>query len=320
MSLLTRGYRMALAGAVPLVLVACAESSVAPVQSTNAPRFGITTIPDDGGAVTVCKVANTGAPAQSFTFNWTRTTLVVGPNDGGIGSVGDETTGSFQLMPGECTDATDLATSPFGGGSLERIVIEEAALPSGWTLDDIDIVQGIPAAYTPPVPGTTDAFNVTDRTATIYINNDMSRRVTFEQTFTEEPPPPTIVCTRTIGYWKTRPHEAHLAANLPQTLGDAGPGQVVVTTVSQAQTILKIPVASNGIDKLKAQLLAAKLNGATSADPVIGSTVAAADAFLATHPSSSWSSLSGSEKSAVNALKDALDAWNNGETGPGHCD
>src|SRR5690606_31022219 len=163
--------------------------------SANAPRLEIIPSTGDGGEITVCKAPADG-PSQSFTFTWTRTVLVVGPNDAGKGNVGDETNGEFQLQPGGCTD---LPTSIFGGAGLERLVIVESAPPSGWDLTDIDIVQGIPGGYTPPAPGTTDAFDVPTRTATIYINDDMERRVTFTNTFTEEPPPPPpVVCTRTI--------------------------------------------------------------------------------------------------------------------------
>jgi hypothetical protein len=78
--------------------------------------------------------------------------------------------------------------------------------------------------------------------------------------------------------------------------------------------------SSNGINKLYAQLLGAKLNGASGADTsAVAAVIAAADAFLATHDTLSWSSLSDAQKSQVNSWMSSLDAYNNGQTGPGHC-
>ena len=53
-----------------------------------------------------------------------------------------------------------------------------------------------------------------------------------------------------------------------------------------------VKAASNGINKLYAQLLGAKLSGADGADgSVIAGVIAAADAFLANNNSLSWSGL-----------------------------
>ncbi len=85
-----------------------------------------------------------------------------------------------------------------------------------------------------------------------------------------------------------------------------------MTTVFQAVYILNQHDPSNGIDKLKAQLLAAKLNIANGADgSSIAGTIAAADSFLATHAEPAWSSLSSTDQQYVLSLKDALDTYNN---------
>jgi hypothetical protein len=137
--------------------------------------------------------------------------------------------------------------------------------------------------------------------------------------------PPETGCTRTPGYWKTHagfgPQADAVTPLLPISLGTAGGAKtVVVTTAAQAVAILKKDDSSNGIEKLYAHLLAAKLNLASGASgSSIASTIAAADAFLATHNAADWASLSGAQQAMVLGWKDALDAYNNGLSGPGHC-
>lgn len=136
-------------------------------------------------------------------------------------------------------------------------------------------------------------------------------------------------CTLTIGFWKT--HAGFTGKNpdrvtplLPQWLGTAGGAKSVqVTTASQAVTILsmELGVPSNGITKLYAQLLAAKLNIANGADgSAVAGTIAAADAFLATYDYTAWASLSKAQQKTVLGWMTMLDAYNNGYIGPGHCD
>lgn len=129
-------------------------------------------------------------------------------------------------------------------------------------------------------------------------------------------------CTLTIGYWKN--HPAAITPALPIWLGTSGGSKSVqVTSSSQAVTILGIPKPSNGIDKLDAQLLAAKLSISNGADSsAVAGTITAADNFLATHspsPSADWNSLSTALQSQVNCWATTLDNYNNGITGPGHC-
>lgn len=136
-------------------------------------------------------------------------------------------------------------------------------------------------------------------------------------------------CTLTIGFWKT--HAGFTGRNpdrvtplLPQWLGTAGGAKSVqVTTASQAVTILSMGLGepSNGITKLYAQLLGAKLNIANGADgSAVASTIAAADAFLAMYNQTAWTSLSKAQKQTVLGWMTMLDNYNNGYIGPGHCD
>lgn len=129
-------------------------------------------------------------------------------------------------------------------------------------------------------------------------------------------------CTLTIGYWKT--HAGFTGRNpdrvtqyLPISLGST-----VVSSASQAVDILSFQGnASNGINKLMAQLLAAKLNIANGADgSAVSSVISAADAFLSTYGPSSWTSLSKAQQKQVLQWMSTLDSYNNGYIGPGHCD
>ena len=144
-------------------------------------------------------------------------------------------------------------------------------------------------------------------------------------------PPPPAGCTLTIGFWKTHagfgPQADVVTPLLPKLLGTSGGTKTQnVTTAALAVQFLSfngsnnVFSASNGINKLYAQLLGAKLNFASGADgSAVAATVAAADAFLATHDSTAWNGLTKVQKAQVLAWMDGLDQYNNGLVGPGHC-
>lgn len=139
-------------------------------------------------------------------------------------------------------------------------------------------------------------------------------------------------CTRTIGYWKTHagfgPQDDVVTQYLPKLLGTSGGAKTqTVSTAAKAVQYLEfrgsnnVKDASNGINKLYAQLLAAKLNIASGASGgSIASTIAAADAFLANNDSLSWAGLSKGAKAQVLGWMSTLDSYNNGLVGPPHCD
>jgi hypothetical protein len=144
-------------------------------------------------------------------------------------------------------------------------------------------------------------------------------------------PQPSPGCTFTIGYWKNHAGEPKkhgfdpdvVTPLLPIRLGTlGGPKTVTVTTAHQAVLLLQFSgQASNGINKLYAQLLGAKLNIASGANPSsIASTINAADIFLATHNSADWSGLTKGEQQTVLGWMSTLDNYNNGVIGPGHCE
>lgn len=141
---------------------------------------------------------------------------------------------------------------------------------------------------------------------------------------------PCAGCTRTIGYWKTHagfgPQADQVSKWLPLWLGTPPPPckpnkSVNVTTAGQAVGLLSFSgEASNGINKLYAQLLAAKLNIAAGAGGgAIAATQTAADSFLAANNAANWAALSRTDRNNVLGWATLLDKYNNGLIGPGHC-
>ncbi len=136
-------------------------------------------------------------------------------------------------------------------------------------------------------------------------------------------------CTRTIGYWKTHdgsgPQEDVVTPLLPIWLGTAGGTKSIdVTNTTISHDILSQDVygsPKNGITKLYAQLLGAKLNAANDADiTLIADIIADADAFLAMYDWNDWDSLTKAQKGMVLEWAGTLDDYNNGLIGPIHCD
>jgi hypothetical protein len=129
----------------------------------------------------------------------------------------------------------------------------------------------------------------------------------------------TVKCTEvagntfTIGFWKNHSglgngNQADLISkNLPISLGS-----LQVTTVSQAVEILS-GMSSNGISKLYAQLLAAKLNIANGASSsTINTYINQADSFLMGKTAASWSTLSKADQKKVLGWMEKFDQYNNG--------
>ncbi len=136
-------------------------------------------------------------------------------------------------------------------------------------------------------------------------------------------------CTRSKGYWKNHvgfgPQDDELSSLLPIWLGEAdGESSLLVDTDSVAVAVLTMKTygtPSNGITKLYAQLLTAKLNIASGAlAHEVAATIEEADAFLADHTWSGWDRIDRQDNSVVLDWKDILDSYNNGEIGPGNCD
>jgi hypothetical protein len=179
-----------------------------------------------------------------------------------------------------------------------------------------------------------DAFLATHHSTEWHLLSASERAQVFEwakklEEYNERACPPNgggQGCTRTIGYWKNHagfgPQPDVVTALLPLWLGTSGGARSIqVTTAAQAVSLLDhSDNSSNGINKLYAQLLAAKLNIANGANgSAVQQTITLADLFLASHASSDWNSLSSTQRQQVLAWMETLDDYNNGRIGPGHC-
>lgn len=283
------------------VTAACVDSPIGPTPSDGVLGASATALankpPLDNtivGQAWVCK-DGTG-PATNFTF-------AVSVNGG--------TATNHSIALGTCTLVHSVPTV----GSHQAAVSVTEQVPAGWTLNSI-VIESNSSNTKHYLPDNNSPPNASAR-----ILNDVG--VVF--TFTNTADPSTGACTRTPGYWKNHAGNGKkqdvVTALLPIWLGTAGGAtSVQVTTSLQAIGILnRENDASDGINKLRAHLLATKLNLANGADgSVVASTIAAADAFLATH--GDWNALTAAEQAQVLAWKDVLDDYNNGRTGPGHCD
>ncbi len=136
-------------------------------------------------------------------------------------------------------------------------------------------------------------------------------------------------CTRSKGYWKNHagfgPQKDAVSDLLPIWLGF--PDSAAAFGVTDARTAVDIlqmktyGEPSNGITKLYAQLLAAKLNIAAGADgSAIDHAIEGADLFLGTHDWRSWESLSKTDQKQVLTWMGTLGEYNEGLIGPGACD
>lgn len=143
------------------------------------------------------------------------------------------------------------------------------------------------------------------------------------------PIPQATGCTHTIGYWKNHagfgPQEDLVTPLLPLWLGNAdGIASIAVPNARTAVAVLQMKFYGgpfNGITRLYARLLTAKLNIAAGADgSAVAEVIAAADNFLGGHTWRSWWSLSKTDRKQVLRWTTVLMQYNSGRIGPGACD
>ena len=161
-----------------------------------------------------------------------------------------------------------------------------------------------------PVTGATECFEPFSPTAVLSIDAGMY------------PEAVDLGCTLGKGYWKNHagfgPQNDMVSGLLPLTLGsmDVSDAQTAVDLLSQKV----YGQSSNGITKLYAHLLAAKLNIANGADDSdIADLVSAADDFLSNYSWEDWDSLGMEDRKQVSYWKGMFEDYNEGEIGPGHC-
>jgi hypothetical protein len=160
-----------------------------------------TGMPD--GLVRVCKDTPAGDPSLPWSFS---VTVVSEIDNAPLNAVVPPTTPVIiNGVAGGAPECADVFISAKNGAELDRVTITEQALPSSeWALTDIHVERFKDGpSYTPPAGTPLDAASIGTRTATLYINDDMQRIVTFTNDHTA---PPTGNSGCTPGYWKQDHH------------------------------------------------------------------------------------------------------------------
>jgi hypothetical protein len=218
------------------------------------------------------------------------------------------------------------------GGTATLVITDSNELPDSalwddsWELADTNI-GGWNGGMFLGVLHTGALHYVNDAGYTIHI--DKQSLIGFDLVATQEPG-----YTYTIGYWKNhagfkrQPNAMHDL--LPVWLGTAGGTKsILVDSEREAVDLLEKKLyggSSNGIAKLYAQLLGAKLSIANGAgDSALRDfggvdVIAAADAFLASDGWEDWAALPADVKAMVLGWATTFDAYNNGIIGPGHAE
>jgi hypothetical protein len=196
----THRHLASLLVAVAAFTVACADSATAPGRTLvgNAPSLTIDTIfaatfPPGwtpfgitAGKVQLCKTAN--APG-TFGFS-----VVV--NGGAATHVDIQVT-----VPGTPVCTQVFQSNVGNGPPPDVVVITEDPNQTNWALTAINTTQFLGVGTNYPAPRTDDVEDLANRKVTVHINNDMARRTTFTNTFTE---PPATGCVYTKGWYKNK--------------------------------------------------------------------------------------------------------------------
>lgn len=292
-------FRIAGAVAFATILGACVDNPVAPSAArlgANTPALAVSGGPDLSdwksfqGEVWICKDGN--QTGTSFTFDWAATTYDGAPVASGMVTV----------PVGGCVMAVHLDTTV---AARTHIAVTEHAPLANWALTDIDYDYGA------NFPGVVDVpvIDLQGRTiSAVHANNDVGVQITFTNTYT----PPSVACTYTQGFWKNH-----------QELWDQN-GEMVIWTgatfFNSGKTYAELfdmsAARGNSYVKLAHQYMAAKLNVNFGADPTIDAAIAQAEAYFSAHAAGSFYI----KNAAWNALAETLAHYNEGLTGPGHCD
>lgn len=200
------------------------------------------------GQVRLCKTADAAG-----IFNFSVTT-------NGAGNLPSATPSITLLAAG--TQCTIVYTSLVANSGVEQVVITETA-QQNWGLTGINTRQllatGIYNAGGYTAPRLSDAENVGSRQATVYINNDMARIVTFTNHFT--PPQENTGCTYTKGWYQNKNGSPTVTAVDGRTKLEA---QTIFKSTPSPNPAKNLGVTwgtDNLLHNLYQQLLAAILNG-----------------------------------------------------------
>lgn len=277
------------------------------IEKQNAPSLACAGATSLSIALQVCAGAS-GAPG-GFSIEWTTATAFRAGPDGVLGT-GDDNSWPDGDGAGICT-ASFKGQVQFSGGALrpnQCVTVE-----IGQLLDD--------SGATPTCSGSLQCgsnyvFRSWARGTIVHVGAPLSAEI---RCGTLSCLPAVSGCTVTAAYWRdhgplpTRANAFEWGV-LSLTLGS------VEYSNLDLQAILETPADGNGLIALAHQLIAAKLNVANGSDPAaIADTVAEADQLIGSRVvppgGSGYLSLDDTWK-----LTQLLTGYNEGATGPGHCD
>jgi hypothetical protein len=286
-----------LAGTV-ISMVAITVQAKPPKTKIDAPTIGCVTASATQTSLTVQVCAGaTGLPA-GFSLQWMKAADLalaggIWPSDETVevcaaGFSGNANLSRYNLAPGECVPV-DIGEFLFDNGA------------------STDCPDGLLCGTEYVFRGFGHATSTLQRS--VFTTNLTCATLSCDQENT---------CTYTQGYWKTH-GPVPTGNNLNEwSVASLTLGTVLYTDV-QLQAILDTPAAGNGLIALAHQLIAAKLNLANGADGTdAAAAIAAADALIAglVVPPVGVGSLPPATTSALTA---SLSDYNEGATGPGHC-
>jgi len=215
----------------------------------------------------------------------------------------------FNVLLGD-GDCVSVWSTSGNAGVTDRVTVTETG-PAGY---DVSLVKSTLEDGVTTV-GASVASNTTFNTITNPNGTGVDGVVvTFTKTEQAEG------CTLTQGFWKTHTGLGPQADAWPALPGGTMTLGTVAYTKAQLISILNAPVKGNGLISLAHQLIAANLNILNGASPsAISATITSANTLIGALivPPVGSGSLT---PSAVSSLITALEQYNEGTTGPGHCD
>lgn len=289
------------------VLVACSpEQGTAPARvNVKTAIFNLAGSLAANGDLIACKTGAAGSFTVVFDAAAAGTRSYDATQVNGTLTPAGTRTFTFNLAAGECKT---LYSRPIVGGVGSdpnvRAVITEAAGPTLLSINVNDDGSGNEATS-----------NVATRSATLQFNMFHDALATFNNQ------PPTTGCTFTQGYYKN--HESVVSTLLSVNGGYVVNNKLVVSadgtisyTAAQIDAILGTPPQGGNAELiLLHQLITAELNikgGASVPAPVLAAINSARTLMNG--------GISAGEAAQAIALAAILDDYNNGITGPGHCD
>jgi len=312
------GIRVAGSLVTLAALAACADGPIAPtaIVAPQSPSLAVvigtppTVRRDLEGQVWVCKTSNSIIVQESFSFTFSAT------KPGGSTNP-DLLPGNFSLKNGECAMIYAIDREV----SVDRyaVSVTEGAMPNAnWAFGSAS-ASSIPTVFTnilspPVIAGQT----ISD----VGFIHDQGVIITFDNVYT----PPTG-CTYTQGYWKTHNNSFKGGAKADATWQLVGPlaeGETFYLSGMSWFAVFNTAPGGNQYYTLAHQYMAAKLNqlgGATVPGPV-ATAIGQAEALFALYTPAQIAALKGSTapRPTFVSLAGILGSYNEGLTGPGHCE